>query len=297
MSITAAVYCWEALYSGGQPVIDNLKASGFTTVLAWSVHVSATNADLTLNDTVIVTDGTYVGDPAWPGLLAQLKTGTTSVNRLLFSVGSGGGPTDFGNIQQLINRFGTGPTSPLYKNFAALLSVIPSIDGIDFDDEDSYNQDTVVQFAQMLAAIGYKQITFCPYTDMQFWAGCLQALQNSNPGLVTAYNLQCYAGGSINVYEIPQWIASIKPILGDAAASFILPGLWCRNGTGCTSGECPDQMEVQYKAWSLLGIGGGFIWRYDDILSCESSSTCSGNPMTPAAYANAILSGVMSEAV
>ncbi len=292
MSITSAIYCWEALYSGGQSVIDDLKASGFTTVLAWSVHVNATNADLTLNDTVIVTDGTYVGDPAWPGLLAQLKTGTTSVNRLLFSVGSGGGPTDFSNIGQLMARFGTGPTSPLYKNFETLLNTIPSIDGIDFDDEDAYDQNIVVPFAQMLATIGYKQITFCPYEDMQFWSGCLAALQNSNPGLVTCYNLQCYAGGSINVYQIPQWIASIKPILGDGAAAFINPGLWSRNGSGCVDGECPDQMQAQYKGWKSDGIGGGFIWRYDDILSCEGSSTCSGAPITPAAYASAIIDGL-----
>lgn len=292
MSITSAVYCWEDLYSGGQPVIDNIKASGFSTVLAWSVHVSATNADLTLNDTLIVTDGTYVGDSSWPGLLAQLKTGTTSVNRLLFSVGSGGGPTDFTNIQTLITRFGTGSDSPLYKNFAKLLEVIPSIDGIDFDDEDLYDQDTIVQFALMLKAIGYQQITFCPYTDMSFWAGCLKELQAEAPGLVTAYNLQCYAGGGGNVYALPQWIDSIAPVLGPGAAHFILPGLWSRNGTGCASGECPDQMQTQYAGWKSLGIGGGFIWRYDDIIDCENSGSCSGGPITPAAYAGAIINGL-----
>lgn len=292
MSITSAVYCWEDLYSGGQPVIDNIKASGFSTVLAWSVHVSATNADLTLNDTLIVTDGTYVGDSSWPGLLAQLKTGTTSVNRLLFSVGSGGGPTDFTNIQTLITRFGTGSDSPLYKNFAKLLEVIPSIDGIDFDDEDLYDQDTIVQFSLMLKAIGYQQITFCPYMEMSFWAGCLKELQAEAPGLVTAYNLQCYAGGGGNVYALPQWIDSIAPVLGPGAAHFILPGLWSRNGTGCTSGECPDQMQTQYAGWKSLGIGGGFIWRYDDIIDCENSGSCSGGPITPAAYAEAIINGL-----
>ena len=109
---------------------------------------------------------------------------------------------------------------------------------------------------------------------------------------MTAYNLQCYSGGSWNTNILPQWIASIEPTLGSGAAAFILPGLWCRNGTGCTSGECPDQMESQYAGWKSLGIGGGFIWRYDDIIDCESSSTCSGNPMTPAAYAEAIINGL-----
>ena len=292
MSITSAVYCWEDLYSGGQPVIDNLKASGFSTIIAWSVHVNATNADLTLNDTLIVSNGVYVGDPSWPSLLGQLKTGSTSVDRLLFSVGSGPPPIDFTNIETLIKNYGTGAQSPLYKNFAALLAAIPSIDGIDFDDEDNYDQDTVVQFALMLKAIGYREVTFCPYTDMSFWAGCLAALQAQAPGLVTAYNLQCYSGGSWNTNILPQWIASIEPTLGSGAAAFILPGLWCRNGTGCTSGECPDQMESQYAGWKSLGIGGGFIWRYDDIIDCESSSTCSGNPMTPAAYAEAIINGL-----
>jgi hypothetical protein len=292
MSITSAVYCWEDLYGGGQSVIDNLKASGFSTILAWSVHVDATNGDLTLNDTLIVSNGAYVGDPAWPALLGQLKTGTTSVDRILFSVGSGPPPIDFTNIETLIKNYGTGSQSPLYKNFAALLAAIPSIDGIDFDDEDNYDQDTVVEFALMLKAVGYREVTFCPYTDMNFWSGCLAALETQAPGLVTGYNLQCYSGGSWNTNILPEWIASIEPTLGSAAASFIIPGLWCRNGESCTSGECPDQMQAQYAGWKKLGIGGGFIWRYDDIIDCETSSTCSGNPMTPAAYAEAIINGL-----
>ncbi len=290
-NVVASIYGGGPFYSGGQTVMDDLKSSGFTTVVVWSVHVNGTTADLSLNDVLIVSNGQYVGASTWPAQLASLKTGTTSVNRILFSVGSGGGPTDFTNIEALINQYGTGATSPLYQNFAALLATIPVIDGIDFDDEDNYNQNTVVQFAQMLATIGYKQITFCPYMDMQFWAGCLGALESSNPGLVTGYNLQCYAGGSINVYQVPQWIASVGPYVSNPGA-FINPGLWCRNGSGCMSGECPDQMEAQYKGWKSDGVAGGFIWLYDDILACESSRTCSGNPMNTAAYAGAILNGL-----
>ncbi|HVZ38215.1 MAG TPA: lysyl endopeptidase [Candidatus Kapabacteria bacterium] len=291
-NITASIYGGGPFYSGGQPVIDDLKASGFTTVIVWSVHVNASNGDLTLNDTLIASNGKYVGDAGWPAQLGSLKTGSTSVNRILFSVGSGPPPIDFTNIQALISQYGTGPSNPLYQNFAALRAAIPAIDGIDFDDEDNYDQNTVVQFAQMLSTIGFGQITFCPYTYMSFWAGCLKALESSNPGLVTGYNLQCYSGGGGNVFQIPQWIGSIEPILGSGASAFISPGLWCRNGSNCLSGECPDQMEVQYRGWQPDGIQGGFIWMYDDIQSCVNSNTCSGNPMNSAAYAGAIVNGL-----
>lgn len=291
MSITTAIYGGGPFYSGGQAVIDDLKSSGFTTVIAWSVHVN-TSGDLIYNDPTIVSNGAYIGDPGWPALLADLKSGSTSVNRLLFSVGSGG-TSDFTNIQTLIQQQGTGPSSILYQNFAALKSAIPTIDGIDFDDEDNYDQDTIVQFAQMLAGLGY-QITFCPYTMMSFWAGCLSALNSPGPNPVTGYNLQCYSGGSGNVYAIPQWIASVQGAMGSGfdAAAFISPGLWCRNGSNCMQGECPDQIESQFNTWKPDGIEGGFIWLYDDIEKCEQKNTCSGAPMTTAAYAGAIANGL-----
>ncbi len=278
----------SAVYGGGpfgagQPALSTLSQTGFTTIVCWCIHVNA-NGDLVYNDPpAICQGGAYAGNASWGKELAAMKTGG-SVNRLLFSVGSGGSQ-DFTNIMNLIKSQGTGPSSILYQNFAALLKAIPAIDGIDLDDEDNYDQDTIVSFSQMLATIGYKQITFCPYTDNTFWDGCLEALNKSNPGLVTGYNLQCYSGGSYNIDHVEDWIKGVQKVMGKSfdAAAFINPGLWCKNGTSCSQGMDPKTMNGYFTNWGKQGVRGGFIWLYDDIMKC-------GND--PAAYAAAINKGV-----
>lgn len=280
MALNAAVYGGGPFYPGSSSALGNLPNAGFTTIICWSVHVNA-NADLVYNNTPIVQNGRYVGDPSWGKQLASIKNGKP-VNRILFSVGSGG-TQDYTNIMNLINVHGTGPSSVLYQNFRALLDAIPAIDGIDMDDEDNYDQNTIVSFAQMLSDVGYKEITFCPYFDMGFWAGCLAALESSHPGLVTAYNLQCYSGGAGNLNNVQGWINSIASIKGNQAAEFIVPGLWCQHGQGCNQGMSSAEIQGHFHGWKSLGTEGGFIWIYDDIEKCGNN---------PLAYSQAILDGL-----
>jgi hypothetical protein len=293
-SITTAIYGGGPFYSGGAEVIDDLKASGFTTVVCWALHVKA-DGDLVFNDPTVVSGGAYVGDPDWPARLAALKQGATSVNRLLFSIG-GWEVGDFPNIQSLIESQGTGPDSILYRNFAALRQAIPSIDGIDLDDETLYDQATTVDFSRMLHALGY-EVTFCPYRNQDFWISCLAALEAETPGLVTAFNLQCYAGGGTNT---PQpWIDAIAARMGPRfpAGPFVVPGLWCRHGSDCGEGDCPADVAASFNSWGGSGIQGGFIWLYDDLEKCAASGSCgTGTPMTSAAYAAAIGQGLGQDA-
>jgi hypothetical protein len=294
-SITTAIYGGGPFYSGGTSVINDIKGSGFTTVVAWALHVNP-SGDLIFNDPTIVSDGAYIGDAGWPELLASLKQGETSVNRLLFSIG-GWEVGDFPNIQSLIQSQGTGSDSILYKNFQALKNAIPTIDGIDLDDETLYDQNTTVAFSQMLNTLGY-EVTFCPYGNTGFWVDCLYALNSQTPDLVTGFNLQCYAGGGNNT---PQpWIDAIAQKMGSdfPAASFVSPGLWCRHGASCAEDNCPSDITSQFAGWKSSGIQGGFIWLYDDIQKCEGSQACgSGVSMNAAAYANAIAQGLQTEAV
>lgn len=286
MTITAAVYCGGPLYSGGDAVIDDLKKSGFTEVVAWALHVES-NGDLIYNNPKIVSDGKYIGDSNWPTQISALMADDSTVKRLLFSVG-GWGVQDFPNIQSLIAEQGTGPDSILYKNFKILKETIPQINAIDLDDETLYDQDTTVAFCNMLHTLGY-EVTFCPYTYESFWVNCLYELNSKTPGLVTAFNLQCYAGGAGNTPGT--WIAAIQKKMGTGfdVQGFVVPGLWCRHGQGCQEGQCPDAIHQQLENWNTTGIEGGFIWLYDDIESCKSSDVCSGS-MSSADYAHAIIS-------
>lgn len=288
-AIDTCIYGGDPLYSGGQEVIDGLRQSGMTTIAAGSLHVEP-KGDLVFNRTLIVSDGKYVGDKAWPARLSSLKQAPTSVTRLLLSVG-GDGKQDFHHIQHL----GTDPAGILYRNFEILKSTIPAIDGIDFDDEDLMDSATTVTFARMLHRIGYT-VTFCPFYNPGLWVECLEELNGQTPGLVTGFNLQCYAGGASNTPG--PWIEEVARAMGPDfdAKGFVRPGLRCRRGHRCTEGECPDTFERKFREWSSTGIRGGWAWRLDWVLKCQDSGSCSGGPLDVAAYAKAIVDGITKPA-
>ena len=291
---TTSLFAGGPLYSGGPSVIADIQASGFTTVIGFALHLTESGA-LIFNekDKTLIQDAEYVGPPDWPSRLSSLKGSSSSVNRLLFSMG-GWGTQDFPNLKHQIfpnpgdypNHPHTGSNSALYQNFQALKQAIPAIDGIDFDDETLYDKPTTVAFARMLHDIGY-DVTFCPYTRSQFWVDCLKTLNSDTPNLVTEFNLQCYAGGAGNTPGT--WISQIQSAMGSDfdAEGFVFPGLWSRHGQDCRSGMCPKQVGQTLQSWSSSGIEGSFLWLYDDLQNCASSNVCDGNVDT-ATYAQAM---------
>ena len=275
VAAASAVFGGGPFYSGGVSVMDTLRASGFTTVVLWCIHVDSASGDLILNDQLVVANGGYVGNAAWPAQLGTLKVAPTSVNRIEVSVGSWG-VNDFLSIQSLLNSQGTNSSSILYRNFQALKTATGA-DAIDFDDETLYDVVTTVQFGRMLSSLGYK-VTLCPYTNPGFW----QSVYNQLGSIVDVVYLQCYAGGTGN--NPTSW-NSYFPGLN------VSPGLWCCNGTGCTSGDNPASVAATMRGWkTTANIPGGFMWLYDDMQSCASQGT-------PAAYAYAINEAVPSPPV
>ena len=302
------IYGFRPFYTGGQPVIDDLKNSGFTTVIQASVFVLP-EGDLVFHghdlcDTIIK-DGQYKGRSEWPGLLYDLKKSPTSVNRLLFTLASGDGEFHgtYRNIKSLIKKQGTGKNSILYKNFKALKDAIPAIDGIDLDYEGEengiYYRTPIIKFSPMLHTLGY-EVTFCPFQKPCFWVDCLHTLNSETPGLVTRFHVQCYTG----CYPQPKtWIKHIQKKMGSCfdAQGFVFPGICCRHGDYCKNGLCPEGISTKFAAWKEDGIQGGFIWLYDNIQRCNAynqhqkrkhqTPLCSGS-MDTQTYAQAILKGL-----
>lgn len=247
--------------------MNTLRASGFTTVILWCIHVDASTGNLIYNDQLVVSGGAYVGNAAWPGQLATLKTAPTSVNRIEVSVGSWG-VNDFQSVQTLMNNQGTNTGSILYRNFLALKNATGAT-AVDFDDETLYDVATAAKFGQMLSSIGYK-VTLCPFNSTAFWQNVYAQLGS---GKVDAVYLQCYAGGAGN--DPAAWNSYFGGLK-------VIPGMWCANGSGCASGNTPASVATQMLTWrNSAGIPGGFMWLYDDMLACSSQGT-------PAAYAAAI---------
>jgi hypothetical protein len=262
---SSTIFGAGSFYSGGIATMNALRASGYTTVMLWTIHVDATTGNLVYNAPLICSNGVYVGPSTWPSQLATLKTAPTSVNRIEVSVSSWG-VNDFQSIQTLMNTYGTNTDSVLYKNFLAL-KIATGAEAIDYDDETLYDVPTAVKFGQMLSTIGYK-VTLCPYTNPSFWQSVYNQLGSN---IVDRVYLQCYAGGAGN--DPGTWNSYFSGLT-------VIPGMW---GIAVDpSGSTASQVETQMTTWHAAdGIPGGFIWLYDNIVA-------NTNGGTPADYAFAI---------
>jgi hypothetical protein len=258
---------------GGGPFYKNaasiteIESSGFTEAIVWSVEVNSVG-DLNFNGEFPLTSGgVYVGDQSYPTFaadMATLKQGT--VKRVTFSIGSSN-VGDWQDITALVNSQGTGPSSILYKDFQALKAAIPTLDAIDFDDENSFNTPTTIAFGVMLGQLGY-HVAPDAFDNSSYWTNVVSQINTQLPGTVDGVHLQAYAGGSGN-NPCQGWNFGTVPVW---------PGLWDLDDT-------PSQVQTIMTGWhTQCGITGGFMWLYDDFV---------GNGLA-AQYASAINNAVSS---
>jgi len=250
---------------GASDNITELENSGFTEIIVWSVEVKP-NGDLNLNgEFPLTSNGVYIGGQTYPNFasdMSRLKQG--KVQRVTFSIGS----SNFGDWQDitaLVRSQGTGPDSILYKTFAALKAAIPAIDAVDFDDENSFDLDTTVQFGVMLGQLGYRVMPD-PYFNAHYWKQVVSQINAQLPGTVDGVHLQTYAGGAGN-----------SPCRGwDFGSVPVFPIVWDADDT-------PKQAYQQMHGWhTQCGIVGGGLWLYDDLVGTGQTAT----------YAKAINRGV-----
>lgn len=232
--------------------VKELKRSGFSELLVWSVEVKA-NGDLNLNgEFPLTSNGAYIGDQTWPLFaknLKALKTGT--VKRVTLSIGSSNFG-DFQNLKALVDAQGTGKHSILHKDFAALAAALP-VDAIDLNDENSYDSESTIKFALMLGKLGY-HVTINPYTNNSYWTSLVSAINTEKPGLVDGVHLQTYAGGAGN-NPCVNWNFGGVPVF---------PGL--SNQHSAPPFVTPAQAKTKLQGWhTQCGITGAWLWIYDEI--------------------------------
>jgi hypothetical protein len=242
-------------YKNAANNITEIENSGFTEAIVWSVEVSSTG-DLNFNGEFPLTSGgVYVGNqyyPDFPADMAQLKQGT--VKRVTFSIGSSN-YGDWEDITALVNSQGTGPTSILYQDFAALKAAIPALDAIDFDDENSFNSPTTISFGVMLGQLGYHVMPDA-FDDSSYWTNVVSQINSQLPGTADGVHLQAYAGGAGN-NPCEGWNFGTVPVF---------PGLWDQDDT-------PAQVQSIMTGWhSQCGILGGFMWLYDDFVGTGAAA-------------------------
>lgn len=247
----SAIYGGGPFYQTPATTIPELRTSGFTTAIIWTIHID-TAGNFNYNaEFPIVANGQYIGRsryPDFPRNVALLKTPPTTINRIEVGLSAWGSST-FQNIKNLITAHGTGPTTNLYRNFKALKDSIPSIDAINFDDESTFDVNSSVQLAVMLAGLGYK-VALCPYNNATYWKSVAAQTNTQSPGTVDAVFLQCYDGGAANSPCNATWNFNGIPVY---------PGLWDAN-------YAPAGVQTKMAGWKTqCNITGGFMWLYDDF--------------------------------
>ena len=267
--LNVAVYAEGCMYpsSADQAVsttISQLQQSGFKSVILSLFHIgrdydispTQNMGDLYYNGKLIISEGSYVGDPTWPKLINTIIGG--SVEQLCASIGGGIGVLDFQTIQRIYQgNGGSFNGTNLEKNCAVLKAIFPGISIIDMDCEDTYDQPSFVAFCEMLIGLGFG-ITFCPYCPVGLWIDALAVLNTTHQGAVKWWNLQCYDGGQSN--DPSTWADLIKQkIPAFSTDGFILASDW--------TAHSPNEMQAwigRFKKESC--VGGAFIWTLDQII-------------------------------
>lgn len=156
--------------------------------------------ELRYNDTLLFSDGRYVGPPSWPDTLAR-ASGTEGLRIAL--VFGGAGHQDFRAIRLLHGRHGAAfVDSGLRRNFHALRATMPWLDSIELCCEDTYDHDSFLAFASMLVALGF-DVALRPGMFREFSVTTFAALQARHPGRVRRCHLQCHVKGSGNAQGDP----------------------------------------------------------------------------------------------
>ncbi|KAI1478646.1 hypothetical protein F4774DRAFT_384627 [Daldinia eschscholtzii] len=248
-----------------------LKTSGFNSLIIFGVGILE-NGDIMYysntpgsKDTLIASDGAYVGGTALSDKVRSFKTGDTGVNRLEISMNSQ-------HVRELTRSPGTGSETRLYRNFEALKTAW-DLDAVNNDDESIYDVTSTAAFAKMLGTIGYKY-TIAPYTNTGFWRSLKtqvnSGLQEPNLLLDRVY-LQCYDGGAGNDPGSWQNTLGLK----------VVPLVWVTNDSKPSQGTTATQARSRFTSWnSRSSVAGGGYWNDYDIEKMGLSYTEYGNVLT-----------------
>ncbi len=266
-------------------MVGEVGAAGFDSLSLGLLHVGRDGGkfdetwviagELRYNDTLLFSGGRYVGPPDWPEALGDAAGRQGLRTALVFG---GAGHHDFRAIRLLHARHGADFVgSGLRSNLVALRTAMPWLDSIELSCEDTYDHDSFVAFASLLAELGF-DIALRPSMFREFWVAAFAAVHGRHPGRMRRCHLQCHAKGSGNVPA--EWATAFESAVpGFDASGFIIAAEWAEN----TPQEIRESLRGHARESRL---GGGAIWSLERIIA---------NGAEPAGYADAIRAGLRDE--
>ncbi|WP_133407588.1 hypothetical protein [Parashewanella tropica] len=255
---SSAVFAGGPVYKERETSINELKKSGFDTLIIWTIHIHK-DGSLNINEEFpIIENGNYIGDNDYPNFrrdVASLKKGNSHIKRIEFGLSAAGSPT-YHNIKVLLKCKKSQDCdikkNILYRNFMALKKAFPDVDALNNDDESELDLQSSVKFHRMLAYIGFKS-TIVPYSDPDYWNQLIKKVNAKYPNALDRIYLQGYSGGSGN--SPCEWNFGLPVSLGLSSNTSSVRNVY---GTISKSKlKCPSVTK------------GGFMWLYDNF---ENSS-------------------------
>ncbi|HEY4060978.1 MAG TPA: hypothetical protein VGM30_03720 [Puia sp.] len=275
----------RGLYPGDDSTFDDIRLSGFTTVVLSSFYIHE-NGDVYSGDShsPIIHDGKYIGDMGWLRRIKSLKQKPGSVIRieiLLEGRWYNQPPNTFDFIRDWSDPArqipgivtGTGKTSTLYQ-IAKLFKKDLGVDAVCIDDESVYDSVSVLRFGAMLHHLKM-HMSLCPFRNLRYWKALAEG---SKKGLVDAIYLQCYDGGSRNIPG--RWADSLA---GDIP---LYPIFLCRGAYNSCSpshnSKNPDEIKAEMIKFrtTYSGMKGGAIWQMEDVKNYIRSNCAIRDPQS-----------------
>lgn len=219
--------------------------------------------EIVYNDPPLVmfnSDGVYVGDTAWPDSLTELVSNTNiGSDRIYLSLSN----SAISTLAAMSAEGLSGVMAWLKAN---------GIAGIDMDCEN-WGQpgglnpmDQAVQTVTMAAIKASLALTAAPYNKQSAWQQWCDFV-NSNNGVLSWLNVQCYAGGTGN--NPVQWANAFKPVP-------VVAGFEAISSTSQDGGQLsPYNALKQLAEWQLKAPGktlsGAFVWEFTMIVSQQNT--------------------------
>lgn len=266
-------------------MLDDVRTAGFDTLSLGLLHVGRDESkfdeswviagELRYNDTLLLSDGHYLGPPDWPATLGASARGQGLRISLVFG---GAGHHDFRAIRLLHARHGADfQKSGLRRNLHALRTTMPWLDSIELTCEDTYDHESFAAFGSLLIELGF-DLALRPSMFRDFWVRAFATLHARHPGRVRRCHLQCHSKGSGNVPC--EWANAFETAApGFDATGFIIAAEWAEN--------MPQEIRESLRGHAReTRLGGGAIWSLERIIA---------NGAEPASYADAIRAGLRED--
>jgi hypothetical protein len=274
----------RGIYPGDDSTFDDLRLSGFTTVVLSSFYIHE-NGDVYSGDSrnPIIHDGKYIGDKEWLRRIASLRQKPGSVTRieiLLEGRWYNQPPNTFDYIRDWSDSTrqipgivtGTGNNSTLYR-ITALFKYELGVDAVSIDDESVYDSVSVIRLGEMLHRLDL-HMSLCPFTHLPYWKALING---SEKGLIDAIYLQCYDGGASNTPG--KWVDSLDNI--PLYPIFLCRGAFSTCATNHNS-KSPDEIRAEMIRFKTIypGMSGGAIWQMQDIKNYVKSNCAISDPQS-----------------